>query len=107
MKKTKSSSLAANIDLSSFNAPAAELPTPTVVGAAVQQLTQTETKSQPNEMVKVPAERNLRKRETVKGTILQSVMLEKDILKKAKMQALEDECSLSEVVNRALKQYIQ
>ena len=48
-------------------------------------------------------ERNKRKRETAKGTILQAVMIEKDLLKKVKHSAFYNEKSLSEVINQALR----
>jgi hypothetical protein len=52
---------------------------------------------------KVPTERNERKRETIKGTILQSVMIDKELLKKVKHTAFHNEKSISEVVNQALR----
>jgi hypothetical protein len=52
---------------------------------------------------KVPTERNVRKRETIKGTILQSVMIDKELLKKVKYTAYYNEKSISEVVNQALR----
>ena len=52
---------------------------------------------------KVPTERNARKRETIKGTILQSVMIDKELLKKVKHTAYYNEKSISEVVNQALR----
>jgi hypothetical protein len=52
---------------------------------------------------KVSTERNERKRETIKGTILQSVMIDKDLLKKVKHTAFYNEKSISEVVNQALR----
>ena len=52
---------------------------------------------------KVPTERNVRKRETIKGTILQSVMIDKALLKKVKHTAYYNEKSISEVVNQALR----
>lgn len=51
------------------------------------------------------AERNQRKRETAKGTILQAVMIEKDLLKKVKHNAFYNEKSISEVINTALRLY--
>jgi hypothetical protein len=48
-------------------------------------------------------ERNERKRETIKGTILQSVMIDKELLKKVKHTAFYNEKSISEVVNQALR----
>ena len=52
---------------------------------------------------KVPTERNRRKRETIKGTILQSIMMDKELLKKVKHTAYYNEKSISEVVNQALR----
>jgi hypothetical protein len=48
-------------------------------------------------------ERNKRKRETAKGTILQAVMIEKDLLKLVKHNAFYNEKSISEVINQALR----
>jgi hypothetical protein len=50
-------------------------------------------------------ERNQRKRETAKGTILQAVMVEKDLLKKVKHSAFYNEKSISEIINQALRLY--
>ena len=52
---------------------------------------------------KVPTERNERKRETIKGTILQSIMIDKELLKKVKHTAYYNEKSISEIVNQALR----
>jgi hypothetical protein len=52
---------------------------------------------------KVATQRNERKRETIKGTILQSVMIDKELLKKVKHTAYYNEKSISEVVNQALR----
>jgi hypothetical protein len=52
---------------------------------------------------KAPTERNQRKRETIKGTILQSVMIDKELLKKVKHTAYYNEKSISDVVNQALR----
>jgi hypothetical protein len=58
-------------------------------------------------LMQVEKVRNVRKRETLKGTILQAVMLEIDLLKSVKRKAFEDEMSLSEVINDALRVYFQ
>jgi hypothetical protein len=100
-----------------------ELPTPEAVNKAVAEVTgksEIIEKSKERKQVekpkvekqilaapKVEKVRNIRKRETLKGTILQAVMLEKDLLKMVKKKAFEDEMSLSEVVNDALKLYFQ
>jgi hypothetical protein len=100
-----------------------ELPTPEAVNKAVAEVTGKtaviENPKEPKEAVKPKVEkqiisatkiekvRNIRKRETLKGTILQAVMLEKDLLKMVKRKAFEDEMSLSEVINDALKSYFQ
>jgi hypothetical protein len=78
-----------------------ELPTPeTVVKTVANVLSEMQqTKEQP--------QRNQRKRETIKGTILQSVMMEVDLLKKVKREAFETEMSLSDVINNALKKHFQ
>jgi hypothetical protein len=52
---------------------------------------------------KTPIDRNQRKRETLKGTILQAVMIDKELLKKVKHTAYYNEKSISEVVNQALR----
>lgn len=54
-----------------------------------------------------PIAPNKRKRETAKGTVLQAVMIEKELLKKVKLKAVHNEISFSEVINDALKQYFQ
>lgn len=54
-----------------------------------------------------PSARNERKRETLKGTILQSVMIEKDLLKIVKRYAFENEISISDAINKALKAMYQ
>jgi hypothetical protein len=51
----------------------------------------------------VPKERNQRKRETIKGTILQAVMIDVELLKKVKHNAFYNEKSISEVINQALR----
>ena len=50
-----------------------------------------------------PKERNQRKRETIKGTILQAVMIDIELLKKVKHNAFYNEKSISEVINQALR----
>lgn len=52
-------------------------------------------------------ERNERKRETLKGTILQAVMIDKDLLKIVKRYAFENEISISDAINKALKAMYQ
>lgn len=52
---------------------------------------------------KAPIDRNQRKRETLKGTVLQAVMIDKELLKKVKHTAYYNEKSISEVVNQALR----
>lgn len=54
---------------------------------------------------KAPKSRNERKRETIKGTILQSVMIDIELLKKVKHNAFYNEKSISEVINQALRLY--
>ena len=56
---------------------------------------------------KAPIDRNLRKRETLKGTILQAVMMDKELLKKVKHTAYYNEQSISEVVNQALRLFYE
>lgn len=97
-----------------------DLPTPDAVNKAVAEVTGQTVVIEKAKVVKpekpkqtlVKAEkvekaRNIRKRETLKGTILQAIMLEKDLLKMVKRKAFEDEMSLSEVVNDALRKYFQ
>jgi hypothetical protein len=98
-----------------------DLPTPEAVNKAVAEVT---GKTEVIEKVKEPKEvklekpkttvvkvekaeivRSKRKRETLKGTMLQAVMVEKDLLKMVKRKAFDDEISLSEVINNALKKY--
>lgn len=52
-------------------------------------------------------ERNERKRETLKGTILQAVMIDKDLLKIVKRYAFENEISISDAINKALRAMYQ
>lgn len=52
-------------------------------------------------------ELNKAKKETVKGTQVVSYMIRKDLLKKIKMQALNEEVSMSEIINRAVENYFQ
>ena len=54
-----------------------------------------------------PSARNERKRETLKGTILQSVMIDKELLKKVKRKAFDNEKTISDVINEALKTMFQ
>ena len=54
-----------------------------------------------------PSARNERKRETKKGTILQSVMIDKELLKKVKRKAFDNEKTISDVINEALKTMFQ
>ena len=97
-----------------------ELPTLEAVNKAVAEVTgQTEVVQKVKEVsiekqkpilakaTKVEKVQNISKRETLKGTILQAVMVEKELLKKVKRKAFDDEISLSEVFNDALKQYFQ
>ena len=56
---------------------------------------------------KEPKSRNERKRETAKGTILQSVMIEMDLLEYVRREAYESRKSLSDVINNALRSYFQ
>jgi hypothetical protein len=100
-----------------------DLPSPEAVNKAVAAVT---GKTEVVEKVKEPKEvkvekpktivakiekaeivRSKRKRETLKGTMLQAVMVEKDLLKMVKRKAFDDEVSLSEVINNALKKYFQ
>lgn len=76
-----------------------ELPSPEVIGKTVERV-MSELKQQPKEET---PERNKRKRETAKGTILQAVMIEKELLKKVKHSAFYNEKSISEVINQALR----
>jgi hypothetical protein len=116
MKKQRVSP-ATNLNPSVFKANI-DLPTPEAVNKAVAEVTgkseviakpkveKIEKVEQPKAtLLKVEKVRNIRKRETLKGTILQAVMLEKDLLKMVKRKAFEDEMSLSEVINAALKSY--
>jgi hypothetical protein len=124
MKKQRISP-AVNLTPSVFK-PSVDLPTPEAVNKAVAVVTgKTEVVAKAKAVkpvvkvekpkaapVKVKAEktevvRNKRKRETLKGTVLQAVMIEKDLLKTVKKKAFEEEISLSEVINNALKQYFQ
>jgi hypothetical protein len=81
-----------------------DLPSPEAieksVGRVMSEIQQTETATPEKE-------RNKRKRETIKGTILQAVMIEMDLLKKVKREAFDSDKSLSDVINNALKQYFQ
>ena len=79
---------------------AAELPTAETVNDAVSMVTK-------KPMTTRPESRNERKRETIKGTILQSVMIDIELLKKVKREAFECETSLSDVINNVLKNHFQ
>jgi len=57
--------------------------------------------------VTIANERNERKRETLKGTILQAVMIDKYLLKTVKRYAFENEISISDAINKALKAMYQ
>ena len=94
MKKERVSpttNLTPSVNTDSFKQ-SVELPTPETVKKSVQAVNQVQ-----------PTERNKRKRETQKGTILQAVMIEKDLLKKVKHSAFYNEKSISEVINQALR----
>lgn len=118
MKKQRVSP-ASNLNASVFKT-GIDLPTPEAVNKAVAEVTgKTEViekvkevkvvKPKPTPIKEEKAEilRNKRKRETLKGTMLQAVMVEKDLLKMVKKKAFDDEISLSEVINNALKLYFQ
>jgi hypothetical protein len=118
MKKQRISP-AVNLNPSVFKTDT-DLPTPEAVNKAVAAVTgKTETveKVKPPKVEKpkptivkpevVVKERNKRKRETQKGTILQAVMVEKELLKMVKRKAFDAEISLSEVINDAIRQYFQ
>ncbi len=94
---------------------AAELPTVETVNDAVSMVTKkpmtpekmgevvTRIMSEPKE----PKSRNERKRETAKGTILQAVMIDIDLLENVRREAYESKKSLSDVINNALKNHFQ
>ena len=94
---------------------AAELPTAQAVNDAVSEVTK--KPMSPEKVGEVvtrimketpgPKNRNERKRETIKGTILQSVMVDIELLKKVKREAFDNETSLSEVINNALENHFQ
>ena len=83
-------------DHSKFNTEGA-LPTTLSVNTIIAELT---PKSKKNEL-------NKAKKETVKGTQVISYMVRKDLLKKIKMQAVNEEVSMSEIINRAVERYFQ
>ena len=118
MKKQRVSP-ATNLNSTSFKTNV-DLPTPEAVNKAVAEVTGKSeifekpkvikiVKKEKSKFIAPKAEKvlNKRKRETLKGTILQAVMLEKELLKMVKRKAFDNEISLSEVVNDALKQYFQ
>ena len=72
-----------------------DLPTTISVNANVAELTPKSKK----------IELNRAKKETVKGTQVISYMIRKDLLKKIKYEAVNEEISMSEVINRAVEKY--
>ena len=118
MKKQRVSPTALTADTETLKASfktAAELPTLQAVKDAVSMVTKKPmTPEKVGEVVarimsepKEPKSRNERKRETAKGTILQSVMIEIDLLENVRREAYENRKSLSDVINNALKSYFQ
>ena len=118
MKKQRVSPTALTADTETLKASfktAAELPTPQAVKDAVLEITKqpmspekvgevvTRIMSEPKE----PKSRNERKRETIKGTILQAVMIDIDLLENVRREAYESRKSLSDVINNALKNHFQ
>jgi hypothetical protein len=77
-----------------------ELPSPEMIGRTVERV-MSEIKQYKIE----PKERNQRKRETIKGTILQAVMIDIELLKKVKREAFESDKKISDIINDALKSY--
>ncbi len=94
---------------------AAELPTAQAVNDAVSEVTKkTMSPEKVGEVVTRimtetprPKSRNERRRETIKGTILQSVMIDIDLLENVRREAYESRKSLSEVINNVLKNHFQ
>jgi hypothetical protein len=99
MKKQRVSPTATNVptteNLKKSFGTTGELPSVETIEKAVAMVT--------SHNQKTPTERNQRKRETIKGTILQAVMIDKELLKKVKHTAYYNEKSISEVVNQALR----
>jgi hypothetical protein len=79
-----------------------ELPSPEKIGQTVEMVMR-EIKQNKEQ----PKERNERKRETIKGTILQAVMIDIELLKKVKREAFENDKKISDVINDALKSYFE
>jgi hypothetical protein len=97
MKKQHLSKIeAVEFDQSKFNTEGA-LPSITSINSAVAELTP-QTKKNPL---------NKAKKETVKGTQVISYMVRKDLLKKIKILAVNEEVSMSEVINRAVEKFFQ
>ena len=106
-KVSKLEAFTPSVDKSNFQSTNA-LPTTEQANKSVEALTgQIETEIKKLKMTGLTTERNQRKRETIKGTILQSVMIEMEVLKKVKLEAFTKDISLSDVINNALKQYFQ
>lgn len=74
-----------------------DLPTVASVNANVTELS---LRTKKNEL-------NRAKKETIKGTQVISYMIRKDLLKKIKLEAVKEEISTSEVINRAVEKYFQ
>jgi hypothetical protein len=88
------------IDKASFQS-SELLPTETV-NAAIAQLT-APTAPQPTPSVT----RNKLKKETVKGTVVFSAMIDKELMRSIRIEAAATEGSMSEVINAALRQYFK
>ena len=82
------------IDKTNFKS--GDLPLSNEVDAAISKLTDTAQPQLPKSKAK---------KETTKGTVVFSVMIEKELMKKVRIQAAHTEGSMSDVVNEALRAY--
>ena len=95
-KQRKNAAMLPPVAVDKMNFKSGDLPTTDFVDTTLSQLTGINTTQSP---------KNKAKKETTKGTVVFSAMIEKDLMKKVRLQAATTEGSLSDVVNNALKVY--
>lgn len=81
-----------------------DLPTPEMVDESVAIVT---NKAEKAKKKIVNEERNQRKRETAKGTQSFTVMIDKDIASEAKVKAVQTGMTFSDLVTKAIVEYLR
>lgn len=95
-KERKNPILATSPIVDKANFKSSDLPLANEVNAAVSKLTAT-----------TQQQKNKAKKETTKGTVVFSAMIEKELMKMVRIHAARTEGSMSEVLNEALREYFK